>query len=95
MFAAAEAIAPGAGGLLMLPYFSGERTPINDADARGVIAGLSLSHTREHLFRAALEGVAYGIRHNSEVFRRIGAPVGRVGGMTSHARPSFSSSLIS
>lgn len=62
----------------MLPYFSGERTPINDPQARGVIAGLSLSHGRDHLFRAALEGVAFGIRHNLETFRAIGAPVKRV-----------------
>ena len=51
LFAAAEHIAPGSGGLLMLPYFSGERTPINDPQARGVMAGLTLAHKREHLFR--------------------------------------------
>jgi xylulokinase len=78
LFAAAEEIAPGAGGLLLLPYFSGERTPINDPQARGVIAGLSLSHSRAHIYRAVMEGVAYGIRHNIETFRRIGAPVKRV-----------------
>lgn len=78
LFAAAADLPPGADGLLMLPYFSGERTPINDPDARGVIAGLSLSHGREHLFRAALESVAFGIRHNLETFRDIGAPVKRI-----------------
>lgn len=66
LFREAEQIAPGSDGLLMLPYFSGERTPINDPIARGVIAGLSLAHTRGHLFRAALEGIAFGIRHNLE-----------------------------
>lgn len=78
LFAEAEQINPGAGGLVMLPYFSGERTPINDTQARGVIAGLTLAHTRAHLYRAALESVAYGIRHNLETFRSIGAPITRV-----------------
>lgn len=78
LFEAAGRVPPGSDGLMMLPYFSGERTPLNDPEARGVIAGLSLSHTREHLFRAALESVAYGIRHNLETFRDIGAPVERI-----------------
>lgn len=75
LFAAAARIEPGSDGLLTLPYFSGERTPINDPDARGVIAGIDLTHTREHLFRSALEGVAFGIRHNLETFASLGAPV--------------------
>lgn len=76
---------PGSGGLLMLPYFSGERTPLNDPLARGVIAGLTLSHSRAHLYRAALEGVAYGIRHNLEAMVAEGEPPQRlvaVGGGT-------------
>lgn len=48
----------------MLPYFAGERTPIFDPDARGVVAGLTLSHTRGDLYRAALEATAFGVRHN-------------------------------
>jgi len=78
LFEQAEQVPPGANGLLMLPYFSGERTPINDPQARGVIAGLALSHTRADLYRAALEGVAFGIRHNIDTFREMGAPVQRV-----------------
>jgi xylulokinase len=78
LFSQAENIAPGANGLLVLPYFSGERTPINDTQARGVIAGLTLSHTRAHLYRAILESVAYGIRHNLETFRSMGAPLKRI-----------------
>lgn len=78
LFEAAAGVSAGAEGLLMLPYFSGERTPINDPRARGVIAGLSLAHTRAHVFRAALEGVALGIRHNLETFREIGAPLQRI-----------------
>jgi xylulokinase len=78
LFAEAETIAPGADGLLLLPYFSGERTPINDTQARGVFAGLTLAHRRAHLYRAVLESVAYGIRHNIETFQSIGADVHRV-----------------
>ncbi|ABF44292.1 carbohydrate kinase, FGGY (plasmid) [Deinococcus geothermalis DSM 11300] len=78
LFAEAAHLAPGAEGLLLLPYFSGERTPINDPQARGVIAGLTLAHTRAHLFRAALEGVGYGIRQNIEAFRELGAQVRRL-----------------
>lgn len=88
LFAQAGALAPGADGLLLLPYFSGERTPINDPQARGVVAGLTLSHRREHLFRAALEGVGFGVRHNIEAFRDLGADVRRVvavgGGARTH-----------
>src|SRR5262252_1538103 len=78
LFEAAARVAPGAGGLLFLPYFSGERTPINDPQARGVIAGLSLAHTREQLFRAILEGVGCGVRHNVETLAQIGGQVNRV-----------------
>jgi xylulokinase len=78
LFAEAAEIEPGANGLVLLPYFSGERTPINDPKARGVIAGLTLSHTRSHLYRAILEGVAFGIRHNIETFGSIGAKVNRI-----------------
>jgi xylulokinase len=58
----ATGIDPGSDGLVLLPYFSGERTPIFDARARGVIAGLTLRHGRGHLFRAAYEGIAFGFR---------------------------------
>lgn len=71
-------IAPGADGLVCLPYFAGERTPIHDPDARGVFAGLTLSHTRGHMYRAALEGTAYGVRHNIETLRDIGAAPKRI-----------------
>lgn len=74
----AEEVGPGAGGLVMLPYFSGERTPIQDPLARGVIAGLSLHHRRAHLYRAVLEGVAFGIRHNLEAFAEMGETLRRV-----------------
>ena len=78
LFAAAGRQPAGAAGLLVLPYFSGERTPINDPAASGVIAGLTLAHTREHLFRAVLEAIGYGVRHNLAAFAEIGAPVERI-----------------
>jgi xylulokinase len=88
LFDEAEKITPGAEGLLLLPYFSGERTPINDPMARGIIAGLSLAHNRNHIFRAVLEGVAFGIRHNIDTFKDIGAEINRIivvgGGTKSH-----------
>ena len=78
LFAAAARVAPGANGLVCLPYFSGERTPLNDPLARGVIAGLSLAHSRDQLFRAILEGVACGVRHNVETLAQLGAHARRV-----------------
>ena len=68
----------GANGLLMLPYFAGERTPIMDPDARGVIAGLTLSHTRGDLYRAALEATGYGVRHNIEAIEAAGGDIRRI-----------------
>ena len=75
----AEASGPGARGLLvLLPYFAGERTPIMDPDARGVLAGLTLTHTRGDIYRAVLEAVALGVRHNIDVMRSAGAVIDRV-----------------
>lgn len=68
----------GARGLLVLPYFAGERTPIQDPDARGVIAGLTLRHGRGDLYRAALEATALGVRHNVETMREAGADIRRI-----------------
>jgi xylulokinase len=78
LLAEAQASGPGARGLLMLPYFAGERTPLMDPDARGVLAGLTLSHTRGDLYRAALEATALGVRHNVEELHAAGAVVERV-----------------
>ncbi len=69
---------PGANGLDLLPYLSGERTPIHDPDARGVIFGLSLQHTRADIARAAVEGIAQGIRRNVEVMLEIGVHIDRI-----------------
>lgn len=68
----AAAINPGSDGVTILPYFLGEKTPIMDPQARGVIFGLDLSHTRAHLFRATLEAVMYGFRHHVDVLNEAG-----------------------
>lgn len=59
-------IPAGSDGLVVLPYFMGERTPIWDENASGQIIGLSLMHTREHIYRAILESSAYALRHIME-----------------------------
>ncbi len=76
--ALAAEIPAGADGLVCLPYFAGERTPINDPDARGVFAGLTLSHTRAHMYRSVLEGSAFGVRHNIETMQAMGASPQRI-----------------
>jgi xylulokinase len=74
----AATVPPGSDGLLVLPYFAGERTPVFDPRARGVVAGLTLGHTRAHLARAVYEGVAYGVRQIFELLDTQAAPVHRV-----------------
>ena len=76
---------PGANGLLMLPYFSGERTPIHDTNAKGVIFGLNLTNTRGDIYRALIEGIAHGTRHVTDTFAAVGQSPSRllaVGGGT-------------
>ena len=63
---------PGSGGLILLPYFIGEKTPIFDPIARGVLFGLTLSHTRAHIFRAVLEAISYGFYHHLHVLEELG-----------------------
>ena len=65
--AEASAVPPGSDGLVFLPYLMGERSPVWDARASGVFVGLGLTHTRAHLYRAVLEGVALALRHNMAV----------------------------
>jgi xylulokinase len=73
---------PGTEGLLFAPYLAGERTPHPDPDARGAFTGLSLRHDRAALWRAMLEGVAYGLRDSLELLGSLGVrpEVGRVSG---------------
>ncbi|TFU22056.1 sugar kinase [Rothia nasimurium] len=75
LIAEAEGTPAGAHGLLALPYFAGERTPIQDADARGTLIGLTLDHTRGHIYRALLESTAFAVRHNIETMEAAGANI--------------------
>lgn len=74
LVAEAEDVQPGAEGLTFLPYLTGERTPHADPDARGAFIGLTVRHTRAHLTRAVLEGVAFGLRDGLELMRAAGVP---------------------
>jgi xylulokinase len=75
LYAEAAAAGPGAGGLLALPYFAGERTPLFDPDLRGAVVGLTAAHGRGHVFRALLEAAAYAVRHNLETMEEAGATI--------------------
>ncbi|GAA2365577.1 sugar kinase [Catellatospora methionotrophica] len=91
----ADEAGPGAHGLLMLPYFAGERTPVADPDARGVLAGLTVSHTRGDLYRAALEATAFGVRHNVAAIEQAGGHVERIVAVGGGAQGSLWTQLVS
>lgn len=71
----AEKIKPGCEGLIMLPYFQGERTPIWDPYARGLIFGLSFNHTRGHIIRAIMEATGYAFRNNFNIIKESGIKI--------------------
>lgn len=68
----AGAVEPGCGGLVFLPYLDGERSPIFDAQAKGVFMGMSQTHDRGHFARAVFEGVAYALKNILDIFRERG-----------------------
>ena len=74
----ANKIPAGSEGLVVLPYFSGERTPIWDEKARGIIFGLTLYHTKTHIFRAILEGIAYSLLQHLKIMEGIGLKVKKI-----------------
>jgi xylulokinase len=74
----AAGIPPGCEGLIFLPYLTGERTPHGDPNARGMFCGLSLRHTKAHMARAVMEGVAFGLRDSLELVRQLGVQVRQV-----------------
>jgi xylulokinase len=80
LFEEAASAGPGAGGLLALPYFAGERTPWFDPDLRGALIGLTAAHGRGHVFRALLEAAAFAVRQNLEVMAEAGATIRRLRG---------------
>jgi xylulokinase len=74
----AEEVEPGSSGLVVLPYFSGERTPINDPLARGMIFGLTSYHTRAHIYRSLLEAAAYSFNHHLEIFKKYKFDISKI-----------------
>ena len=72
--AEAAGVPPGADGLLWAPYLMGERTPHLDPDARAALAGLTASHTRAHVVRAMLEGVAFSLKDSFEILKELNVP---------------------
>ncbi|MBR7146308.1 MAG: xylulose kinase, partial [Oscillospiraceae bacterium] len=83
----AAEIEPGSDGLVVLDWWQGNRTPYTDSDIRGNIYGLSLNHTQGHLFRAIMEGVAFGTENLLDSFRKAGIEVSEVcmGGGTTNS----------
>ncbi|WP_439578555.1 xylulokinase [Elioraea sp.] len=72
---AARAVPPGSGGLVFLPYLTGERSPHNDPEARGAFIGLTRRTTRAHMARAVMEGVAFALRDLVEILTTLGLPI--------------------
>lgn len=68
----ASDVPAGSDGVQIIPYFLGEKTPLHDADARGIITGLSFNHELRHMWHALLEGFAYAFRHHVEVLSDMG-----------------------
>lgn len=83
----AAKIPAGSDGAIWLPYLMGERTPHLDPHARAAFIGLTASHTRGHLVRAVMEGVAFSLRDAFEIFKSLGANINaiRLGGGGSHS----------
>lgn len=73
-----EDIPIGSMGLITLPYFAGERTPINDPLAKGMLFGLTLAHTRKHMYRSALESVGYSIAQHFKIFDEHGIKINKI-----------------
>src|SRR3984885_5207245 len=71
----AAKVPPGSGGVLWAPYLMGERTPHLDPDARAALLGLAADHTRGHVVRAILEGVAFSLKDTLTIFHELGIPV--------------------
>jgi xylulokinase len=74
----ASRVPAGAEGLYWLPYLMGERTPHCDPHARGALLGMTASHTRGHVVRAILEGVAFSLKDSFSIFDELGLPIERI-----------------
>lgn len=93
--AEAATVPAGANGVVFLPYLLGEKTPVNDPLARGAFAGLYLGAGREVLYRAVLEGIAYGFRQHLDVLADLGLPVRSVRISDGGARSRLFAGIIS
>ena len=89
LLAEAFATPPGADGLVFLPYLAGERSPIWDPEARGVLAGLTLGHGRGHVARAIVEASALAIRHVAQPMLAAGVRVTEMRVCGGPARSAF------
>jgi xylulokinase len=90
----AAGVPAGACGLLVLPYLAGERTPIFDPDARGLILGLTLQHGQPELLRAVLEGIAFAVRHNVEAMDSLGSQCTRIVGVGGGTRSELLPQIV-
>lgn len=82
----AKKISVGADGLIWTPYLMGERTPHVNSSVRASLIGLTASHTKAHVVRAILEGVAFSLRDAIEIFKQLNIPIENIrlgGGATS------------
>lgn len=68
----------GSNGIVVLPYFAGERTPINDSKAKGMILGLNLSHTRKDISRAIFESICFSIKQHFDILSELGVPINNI-----------------
>jgi xylulokinase len=91
----AACVPAGSDGLVVLPYFSGERSPIFDGEARGLVLGLTAEHTRAHLYRALLEGVAYALRHHFDLMTEVGILPRRLVALGGGARSQLWTQIVS
>jgi gluconokinase len=90
----ASGVRPGANGLLFLPYLLGERAPIWDADAKGALVGLTLKHKREHIVRAAIEGICFTLYQIIQKLEAVHGPVVDIRVSGGFVRSSFWVQLI-
>jgi xylulokinase len=89
MIEEAQGVPSGAEDLFFLPYLTGERCPHPDPSARAAFIGLTPRHRREHLLRATLEGITFGMREQILIFREMGIPIDQVRASGGGARSAF------
>jgi xylulokinase len=89
MIAQAQLAPPGSENLLFLPYLTGERCPHPDPAARGAFIGLTARHGPQHLIRACIEGITFGMREQIQIFRQMGIPIHQIRASGGGARSPF------